>query len=94
MVFLLLFMMLGSGVLVNLQSLRSWLFWLEYISVLRYNIEIFLRAFLSSFDAVAQTLILSNFKYHLGYGECFGINIVILVFFLLLGWVVLILRST
>ncbi len=48
--FLLLFMMLGSGILINLTSLRAWLVWLEYISIVRYNMEIFLRAFVHSFD--------------------------------------------
>ena len=93
MVFLLLFMMLGSGVLVNLSSLRSWLSWLEYISVLRYNIEIYLRAFISSFNSEAQSAILSSFHYNLGYRMCFSINLAILAFFLLLGWIVLCLRS-
>ena len=93
MVFLLLFMMLGSGVLVNLSSLRSWLTWLEYISVMRYNIEIYLRAFISSFGEPLQDAILAGFHYDLGYGACFVINLSITGFFLLLGWLVLVLRS-
>lgn len=91
--FLLLFFMLGSGILVNLTSLRAWLIWLEYISIIRYNMEIFMRAMIFNFSDPSQKMILDQFKYNLGFATCFGINIGIAGFFLLVGWLALTIRT-
>lgn len=92
-VFMMLFMLLGSGILINLGSLRAWLVWLQYISVIRYNIEILLRAISNNFPHLAQALLLDTFNYNLGYAKCFGINIGITGVLLLVGWIVLMIRS-
>lgn len=86
-------MLLGSGILINLSTLRAWLVWLEYISVIRYNIEIILRAIVNNFDPLTQAILLDTFDYNLGYAKCFGINIAIACVFLLIGWIVLLIRS-
>lgn len=86
-------MLLGSGILVNLSTLRAWLNWLQYISVVRYNIEILLRAITNNFDPLVQALILDTFSYNLGSAKCFGINIGIAGILLLVGWAVLMIRS-
>lgn len=48
--FIILLMMLGSGNLVNIATIRPWLKFLEYISIMRYSIEIFIRAYLRNMD--------------------------------------------
>lgn len=77
-------LMLFSGFMSNVDTIVSWLAWLQYISPVRYTLEIFLRAeyrreqFYDEnnklFDA-RNPYPPEGYNYDLGMGWCFGIMI-------------------
>lgn len=81
-------LMLFSGFMSNVESIVKWLRWLQYISPVRYAMEVFLRVEYreEQFYNDQGNLIASNnpyppegYNYDLGMGWCFGIMLFIAV---------------
>lgn len=78
-------LMLFSGFMSNVDSIVKWLRWLQYISPVRYSMEIFLRneyrkeQFYNGPDLInsANPYPVDSYNYNVGMGWCFGIMLFI-----------------
>ena len=71
-------LMLFAGYMSNVDSIVFWLAWLQYLSPIRYTLEIFFRTeyrevdFINNGDPLNPYPV-TGYNYSLGLGECFAI---------------------
>jgi hypothetical protein len=81
----------GAGSLTNLGSTNVVVTFLSYISPFRYSCELFMRRLLAGREY--KNTVLNFLDYTYGYEICYFSLIALTVFFILLAWLIIYLRS-